>query len=251
MRLRRLILKMYQRVRNVFIKPIRVFCFHQVSAKYNPLTMWECDWTQLDQFKEGILQMKKRYRFISLQEAHEKLKHNLFRFRKYAVLTSDDGYRSILNVLSWLEEQKIPITLFINSRYLDGQTWSGINEKQAKNTKADVDMLNDVCPHLYLSKAELFALGSHLVSIGLHGHEHIDATKQTEETFRENVNNCKNYLSSHPRYVPYFAYTWGKHTVVTDRILNEMNLVPVLVNGKMNFKNEGVINRICIDRKVI
>ena len=231
------------------LQPMYVFCFHHVSDEYHPLTMWECDWTQTEQFKQNILHLKSRYTFITLAEAHKKMQHDIFRFRKYAVLTADDGYKSILSILPWLEEQQIPVTLFINTKYLDGKSWSEINEEQAKRVRPDVDMLKEVCPDLYMREVELFGLTSSLITIGMHGYEHLDGTKQTENEFRTNVEKCKDILIDHPRYVPFFAYTWGRHNKETDSVLNEMGLLPVLVNGTKNYTYEGYIDRFAIDGK--
>ena len=238
-------------IKRRYLRPISVFVFHSVSDEYNPLLWWQCDWTQTEQFKRNILKLKEQYEFIFLSEAWDKLRQDRLRFRKYAVLTADDGYRSVLNVLPWLEEQKIPITIFVNTRYLDKHSWSVINEELARKTKPDVDMLVEVCPDLYLSKEELFKLDSPWVAIGMHGHEHVDATIQSEEEFCENVERCKDLVSSHPRYIPYYAYTWGHHNNVTDRILREKDLIPVLVNGMKNYDNAESVNRICIDRRTM
>ena len=174
--------KIQRRWAKIRLQPIRVFCIHHVSDGYNPLTMWKCDWTQTEQFKWNILRLKQQgYIFISLTEAHVKLKQDWLRCKKYAVLTVDDGYKSILNILPWLEEQHIPITLFINTKYLDKKSWSTVNEEQARRARPNVDMLTEVCPDLYISKEELFALTSPLIEIGSHGHEHVDATTQTIE----------------------------------------------------------------------
>lgn len=233
------------------LQPIRVFCFHHVSDTYDASYMWEEDWTQTEQFKRSIVELKRRgYEFISLADAHQKLKHDLVRCKKFAVLTADDGYKSILSILPWLEEQQIPITLFINTKYLDGKSWSAINEEQARQAKPDVDMLTEVCPDLYMSKEELFELTSSLISIGMHGHEHLDATKQTREEFTANVIECQNVLNKHPRYIPYFAYPWGRHSKETDTILADMNIIPVLIEGKKNYNNSEYIDRIGIDGQI-
>lgn len=242
------LVKMRRRLMKLRLRSIPVFCFHQVSEIYNPQTMWECDWTQLDQFKRIILRLREKYVFLSLQEAHEKIKHDVFRLKNYAVLTADDGYRSLLNVLPWLEEQNIPITLFVNTKYLDGHSWSYINEEQARRTRIDVDMLNEVCPDLYLSEDELFSIDSSWVSVGLHGHEHMDVLKQTESEFCNNVKiNC-DILAHHPRFVPYYAYPWGHHSEATDRIIRSMGFTPVLMSGARNYNDSDYIDRICIDR---
>ena len=243
--------RLRRRLLHLRLQPIRVFCFHHVSDEYDPLTMWEEDWTQTDVLKKNMLSLKESgVEFISLTEAHRRLEHDWFRINKYAVLTADDGYKSLLNIQPWLEEQKIPITLFINTKYLDDQSWSEINEEQARRVKPDVDMLNDVCPNLYLNVEELKLMAtSPYVTIGMHGHEHLDATTQLLEDFKKNVQQCQEALQNVPHVIPYFAYAWGKHNAKTDNILMEMNLIPVLVNGTKNYNNSEYIDRLAIDGK--
>lgn len=235
------------------LQPIRIFCFHQVSDEYAPLTMWECDWTQTELFKRNIQNLMERgYNFISLLQAHEKLKRDKFRCKKYAVLTADDGYKSLLNILPWIEEQRIPITLFMNTKYLDGKSWSAINEEQARRVKSDADMEKDVCPNLYLSKEEFIKVAAMPnVTIGLHGHEHLDATEQTKEEFKQNVQLCQDALRDVPNTVPYFAYPWGRHNEKTDKVLKEMGIPPILVDGTKNYNNSVYIDREAIDGKTM
>ena len=233
------------------LKPISVFLFHHVSEVRNPLISATCDWTQTEQFKKNICLLKKEFSFVSLDEAWRRLHHDRFRFRKFAVLTADDGYRSLLDILPWLEQEGVPITIFVNTKYLDKKSWGEVNEEVAREYKPDVDMLSEVCPDLFMSKEELFGLDSPVVSVGLHGHEHLDATNRSEEEFHKDVEKAKSILFSHPRYVPFYAYAWGHHNVKTDRIVREMDLVPVLVNDMKNDNNTGYINRICIDGKML
>lgn len=248
-------MNLFAKIRRKLVKlrlqPIRVFCFHHVSDEYDPLTMWECDWTRTELLKRNIQNLKEQgYTFISLSKAQEKLKHDWFRSGKYVVLTADDGYKSLLNILPWLEEQHIPITLFVNTKYLDGQSWSAINEEQARRAKPDVDMLEEVCPKLYLRVEELRNITAMPnVTIGMHGHEHLDATGQDFDDFKRNVLLCQDALRDVPNTVPYFAYPWGKHNAEKDKLLTEMGLVPVLVNGTPNYSYDGYIDRLAIDGK--
>ena len=236
------------RLAKLRLQPIRVFCFHHVSKEYNPLTMWKCDWMQIDEFKRHVKRMQEHgYSFIPLDDAFKKLRGDFFRIRKYAVLTFDDGYASLKEILPWLEENHIPVTLFINTRYLDGKSWSAINEEQARRVKADVDMLTEVCPDLYLSHEELSGLNSPYITIGVHGHEHLDARQLSSVEFHKNVEQCRSVLKQHPRYIPYMAYTWGRYTSATNEELYKMGLIPVLVNGTMNYSYESKgIDRECI-----
>lgn len=55
----------------MFSKPIRVFVFQQVSDAFEPEAMWECDWTQTEQFMQKVFALMKKYQFISL--VHRKI----------------------------------------------------------------------------------------------------------------------------------------------------------------------------------
>ena len=90
---------------------------------FEPETMWDCDWTQSDVFKQNVLTLKKRYTFISLEEMRRRLAKDKLRLKNYAVLTSDDGWASLANIIPWLAGQKIPVTLFLNPLYMDGLHW--------------------------------------------------------------------------------------------------------------------------------
>jgi len=104
-----------QRIRNRLLRmrlqPIRVFCFHQVSDTFDPVTMWKSDWVSTEVFKQRILALKKEgYQFVSLEDAKRRMKHDSIRTKRYAVLTADDGSSTVKNVLPWLAEQKIPFS---------------------------------------------------------------------------------------------------------------------------------------------
>ena len=100
------------------LQPIRVFCLHHACEQFDAEAMYPCDWMALDELKQKIIALRNQgYQFISLTKAYHHLKKDYFRRKKYAVLTFDDGYKSLKEVLPWLEEQKIPATLFINGKY--------------------------------------------------------------------------------------------------------------------------------------
>lgn len=228
--------------------PIDVYVFHSVSEKYESVKWWDCDWTQINVFKDYILRLNKQNKFISLPDALNHLKHDVFRFKKYAVLTSDDGYSSVLSVLPWLKGNDIPITLFINAKYLDGRSWSPINEEQVKRAYGDdkYDM-DEIVNGLYITKEQLFGLTYDSITIGLHGYEHNDASKMTAMEFEANLSQSLGVLKNHPRYIPFYAYTWGRFTDMSDHILHKHNIIPVRVSGKTNYVYNGFIDRTCID----
>ena len=210
----------------VRLQPIRVFCLHHVCEQFDAESMYPCDWMALSEFKRKINTLRREgYQFISLIEAYNYLKKDYFRRKKYAVLTFDDGYKSLLEVLPWLEQQNIPATLFINGKYLDGTSYRESPKEQ------------------YLTYDELFALNSSLIEIGHHGWEHTDATKMTMKELEKSLQKNIVTFSSHPRYIPFWAYTWGRYTAETNQMLGINNIIPVYVNGKKNYINEGCTNR--------
>lgn len=208
------------------LQPIRVFCLHHVCEHFDADAMYACDWMALDEFKQKINALRSQgYQFISLTKAYNHLKKDCFRRKRYAVLTFDDGYKSLTEVLCWLEEQQIPSTLFINGKYLDGKSYRENPNEQ------------------YLTYDELFAITGPLIEVGHHGWEHTDATKMTEKKLRESVYKNLEILSSLPRYIPFWAYTYGIHNKNSDAIITHANLIPILVTGSKNYQWKGNIDR--------
>lgn len=208
------------------LQPIRVFCLHHVCEHFDANAMYACDWMALDEFKQKINELRKQgYQFISLTEAYNHLKKDYFRRKKYAVLTFDDGYKSLNEVLPWLEEKKIPATLFINGKYLDGKSYRETPNEQ------------------YLLYGELFALTSPLIEIGHHGWDHKSAKEMSQEELVDSLQKNIEILSSHPRYIPFWAYTYGIHNQNSDFTLSNNGMTLVLVNGGKNYKWKGCIAR--------
>ena len=208
------------------LQPIRVFCLHHVSKAFDEDSMYECDWMDIEAFKSAIIRMHNNdTKFISMSEAYMRITNDKIRRQKYAILTFDDGYASLKEILPWLEKRQIPVTLFINGKYLDGKSYR-------KNPKEK-----------YLTEEELFALNSPFIEIANHGWEHIRATEMSEEEFKISVERNVQLLSNHPNYIPYWAYTYGTHTDFTDSYLQEQRIIPVLIDGVKNYNDTIVVHR--------
>lgn len=217
------------------LQPIRVFCFHQVSETFDASTMYSGDWTQTEQFKRNIEQLKKQYIFIPLREAHQKLQHDAVRCKRYAVLTADDGWASLKNILPWLAEQEIPITLFVNPAYLKG-------EETRENGMNGLLTWDDL--------KELLALYTN-ISIASHGWNHALATDVEIFDFQETTIKSVHYLRRFKNYIPFYAYPCGNHTKDTDAILENAGIVPVYMDGKMNYGYGGGIHRELLDGVIV
>lgn len=214
------------------LQPIRVFCLHHVCKQFDVEAMNAGDWMELSIFKDKINNLRNNgYQFISMSEAYQHIKTDYIRFRKYAVLTFDDGYSSLKEILPWLESQKIPVVLFINGKYLDGESYrKNPNEK-------------------YLTQNELFALNHPLIEIGSHGYEHTDASMMNKDEFLIHIEKNVEVLQTHPCYIPFHAYTWERHTEVTDEALHKKMITPVYVDGMKNYSGTNVIHRELLNNK--
>lgn len=222
--------KIWAKIRRKWIKlrlqPIRVFCLHHISKEYDPLTMWKCDWVQIDEFKNGIqLLQQSGVEIISLSEAYNHICNDKFRYKKYAVLTFDDGWDTLKNILPWLNEQKIPVTLFLNPAYLLGED---NREKGVSITKEDLD--------LFLHNTN--------IEIAPHGWNHQLCTEMSKPEFEKNVKKCVTYLSRYKEYMPFFAYPCGRYRLENDKYLLENNIIPVYMDGMKNYNDSTAIHRV-------
>ena len=214
------------------MRPIRVFVFHQVSDVFEPETMWECDWTQTETFKRNISVLMGKYRFISLPEVREHLAKDRWRFRNYAALTADDGWASLKNILPWLVEKGIPVTLFLNPSCLDGKHWNS-RETDKLLTREDV--------------LEIIRDGFPLVSVASHGWTHRNCQEMTPEEFADNVRRSEMALDGLSGRVAFYAYAAGRHTSGQNAFLRDNGLIPVFVDGEVNEHDPASIHRECLD----
>ena len=225
------------------LQPIRVFCFHQVSEKYDPNVYCEPDWVPLNFLKEYISRLQHEgYEFISLEDAHRHLKADFFRRKKYAVLTADDGLKCQLDILPWLEEQKIPITLFVDLETLDGETCTKPVKNYFNITSAEDE--RQYAAKLFLTAAQLKILKNEVLSIGMHGVRHDSTQNMSEIDFEPQVEKCKQELTKLKlNVIPFFAYPYGVHSRDNDATLKHMGIISVLADGNVNYNNPKVIHR--------
>ena len=217
-----------KRIDKIRLTPIRIFCIHDVSESYNPATTWECDWTQIDDFKAKILKLQEENEFISLPDAQRHIAHDIIRRKRYCALTCDDGASSIKTILPWLSERRIPITLFVNTAILEGK------EKREK-------------PMELLSASELHSLYndySPVITIGNHGYSHLNSDMISLKEFEDNVERSEEFLSREfPDRIPFFAYPCNGHNGQTDMYLRSKGIIPVYCDGNSNYGNGSIIHR--------
>lgn len=218
-----------QKIVHLRLQPIRIYCLHHVCVHFNSTSMYKEDWMALADFKRIIFSMRQQgVVFIALSAAYQKMQKDHIRLHKYAVLTFDDGYASLKEVLPWLIEQNIPVTLFVNPDYAEGKAY---RETPSEN-------------YLSIADIENYVATSHgLIEIGMHGLQHKDVSTMSEKDFIAFAIQSIAATSKINGFIPFWAYTWGRHTAKTDRILQANNIIPVLMDGMRNFNVKSHIHR--------
>lgn len=240
--MRTVLKKIERKLQKWRLHPIRVFVVHSVTETYSTMLGPKEDWMSVTDFRHSIKQLQKNYIFVSPEEAMRHLKSDLVRTRNYAVLTADDGYRSVLEQLPWLIAHDVPITLLINPKYLDGKSysnhlWSFVHEANPDLTEAGF------VKGRYMTIVDLQSITSPLVSIGSHGYEHTDNAQMNESQFREYVEQTKSEIEKHHAYVPFHAYPWGIYSETNDKVLKEMHIIPMRADGAYNIDDFQQIHR--------
>lgn len=228
------------------LQPIRVICFHETSESFDADVYCKPDWISLAQFKEQIEKLQANgYEFITLEEANRHIKKDIIRVKKYAVLTADDGLKCQLEILPWLEDNHIPLTMFLNVETLSGDKCGEQIRKYFNITTAEQERNHAV---LYVDEKQIRSTKSSLLSFGYHGYDHRSAIAMSEEEFKSNVEKCKKGINAIVSAIPFYAYTYGDHYGLTDGMLREAALIPVYMDGQKNYNDASCIHRELIDK---
>lgn len=229
--------KIIKKITKLRLQPIHIYDLHHVCKKFDDECMNLCDWMPIDEFQNKVLTMRQSgIEFISLSDAYHHICNDWFRRKKYAVITFDDGYASLKEILPWLQEHNIPVTLFINPDYAAGKAY----RKTPKEKYLTIEELSELAHTPYTVQH------TPMVEIGMHGLQHIDVSQMNEQKF---INYAKSSITETSKlngYIPFWAYTWGRHSVISDKILADLQIPIVLVDGMINYSN-----RLCLHRELL
>jgi len=213
--------------------------FHDESAVTSGLAYPQEGVTQA-QFK-SLLNCWRRagYRFVSSQDVIAGLDPG----GNYVLLTFDDGYRSILDILPILEEYQAPATLFVTSHNIEAghAYWPDIVYHEelsrgisVKETCAFIESLKDKngaeiqeillgqyggidLSHVDdsarpLTAKELACLANHpLIEIGNHTANHVDLTLCTVEEMSREISGCQKAIERMTGKAPRaISYPYGR-----------------------------------------
>ena len=82
-----------------------------------------------------------------------------------------------------------------------------------------------------------------MIEVGYHGWEHKSAKEMSQEELVDSLQKNIEILSSHPQYIPFWAYIYGIHDKNLDVILSNNGMTLVWVNGGENYKWLGAVDR--------
>lgn len=236
----------WSRIRKYILKrrlhPIHVYVVHNVTPSYSTIVGERADWMSVADFRESLLELKAHKTFITIEEALQHIANDKIRLKDYAVLTADDGYRSVYEQLPWLTENEIPITLFINPAYLDGHSCSDHVWNYAKlhNPKLSKEMF---IKERYMTASDIQSITSDQVTIASHGYEHTDNAQMSESEFSRYVEQTIAEIEKYHPAIPFHAYPWGSFSNRTDRVLTEKKICPVRADGWYNINDATQIHR--------
>jgi len=150
-------------------------------------------------FKEQMLFLIwEGYKIISLQELVDSLTRPYkFFFKKYAVLTFDDGYQDFfLNAVPILQQYKLPATVFIVTEML-GKTaeWS----QESRNVRL-------------MTEKEILKIREIGIDVGGHTRRHVDLTELNERDLKNELECSRQKLIDWGENFFPFSYPWGRYS---------------------------------------
>ena len=156
------------------------------------------DWlytTPFTEFKKQISYLKKSgYSIVSLETIEKFIKNEIVITNPSVVITIDDGYKDNLDIVNYLEENKIPATLFILSN------GSSINREEVATNKE------------LMSTQEIKKLIKSGWTIGSHSATHANLSSLNKSNLKKEIYDSKtNIQNQFGLKVNYFAYPRGKY----------------------------------------
>ncbi len=98
-----------------------ILLYHLIFPSDTPTDAWNAGGIlRLSAFKKQLLWLNRRFPIITLDEYLEKISHDRKNSNRYSVITFDDGYRRVLDlVVPFLSSQGFPATFFVTTSHLE------------------------------------------------------------------------------------------------------------------------------------
>ncbi len=169
-------------------KNIFILCYHSISNDGWAFAV------SLQNFKKQINYLKDKYQFITLSDLLDYINGKKNIDKPSVVLTFDDGYKDVLQTVSFLKNKKIKPTMFLLSDIKHA------NRKELATNRA------------FLNKGELKSLIKNGWELGSHTATHANMnTLNNKEIIDEIINSKKTLEKELNISIQYLAYPKGKY----------------------------------------
>ncbi|KLN95757.1 polysaccharide deacetylase family protein [Moellerella wisconsensis] len=157
------------------------------EKKFQPNSVIEIDINKLSEFITS--KRLTGFKFVSLNEYH-----NYESYEKVITITIDDGYyNNLLIGLRFFEQQKIPVTIFITTEFINSSTppWWYVLEAQCLNEKGNYGSLYGEIKHTTL--IEKYAIFDYIRSIVYSNPEKLDLLLKKNSIISNNIERFLNW----------------------------------------------------------
>jgi len=229
-------------------KEPRILCYHGISnSEYDvPIFPKKHFFNTINKttFRKQLKYLLKYYKIVSLSDIINFSVDNCV-----AVLTFDDGYKSVLEFFH-NEDTGIPFTLFLNSYSYESEKGIPLHiYYYAKNKGKEIDelnygLLNDryatyrkiweefteyekrEVMNFYLNKSELETIKCNKnITVGGHGRGHFRLSSLTYNEQFEEIKSNKVYLEKiFDKNIDFFAYPFGKRSDYNENSIEILNM---------------------------
>jgi peptidoglycan/xylan/chitin deacetylase (PgdA/CDA1 family) len=186
-----------------------------------------------EQFKKMITWLKKRgFGYSTPGQVSDFLDNTFVPEKSMIWYTLDDGWIGNFELLSIVEEEQVPITLFVSTEPIQTGTFPDTDDEYAQKSclnhdsqaptfrkgsrrvgrsAADRGEANRAPAREALTTDQLRILADHpLVTIGAHTHRHRALTDCSEEQIRDEISNNISYIEEYTGNRPvHFAFPYG------------------------------------------
>lgn len=207
-------------------KGLVVLLYHSVSNKKSFTSLDKFN-VNLEQFEKQIKFLKKMgYESVRAENIDEILKSELYKTKRFVLITFDDGYKNNLDAAKILKKYNFSAIFFIATDYIG---------KSLDNTPMLDE--NDIKHLITLN-----------MQIGSHSHFHTKLSELTQEEIIDNIVQSKQILSKYQNIYD-FAYPFGNYDNRVIDALKSNNFQRAYVIGQsINTKN---YNPYLITRSII
>ncbi|OSS42329.1 Polysaccharide deacetylase [Desulfurella amilsii] len=207
-------------------KGLVVLLYHSVTDKKS--------FTSLDKFSVSISKFEKQIKFLKkmgyesarTENIDEILTSELYKTKKYVLITFDDGYKNNLDAAEILKKYNFSAIFFIATGYIG---------KSLDNTPMLDE--NDI--------ERLISLG---MEIGSHSHLHIKLSELPQEEIIDNIRQSKQILSKLGN-IDDFAYPFGNYDNMVIGVLKSYHFKRAYIIGQS--VNTAQYNPYLIKRSII